>query len=135
MTTEHLNPVRVALKEFMKADAELMETATGVYHRRPPDDAELPYVLFDKGAGIPLWSFSGPPMDKDVWRVMGCGNRAQAETIDHRLKEILNGATLPIEGKVHQDIRSIGDIDFDEVKKGERIDYVGAEYKLDSESE
>lgn len=130
-----MNPVRKALSDFLKADVELMETATAVYHRRPEDGAVLPYVLFHKGAGTPTWSFDGPPLDRDVWRVMGVGDRDDAEVIGERVKKILNGATLAIEGKAHQDIRSIGDIDMDDDAKGERIDYVGAEFKLDSEEE
>jgi hypothetical protein len=82
-----------------------------------------------------MWAFSGPSTDRDVWLVKGVGPRDVAEDIDKRLREILDGADLTIEGKAHQDLRHIADVDFDEVVNGERIDHVGAEYKLDSEYE
>lgn len=131
-----MNPVRKALADKLKGDAALKAVATGgVFHRKAPSGTVPPYVIFHKAAGNPLWSFGGPAMDKDVWLVKGVGERDIAEDIDKRCKELLNGADLAIEDKVHQDLRAISDVDYDEIVDGERIDHVGAEYKLDSEDE
>jgi hypothetical protein len=130
-----MNPVRVALATILKEDKELQKLVTGIFHREPADDAAFPYVIFFKMSGVPTWTFGGPSLDNDVWLVKGIGSRDDAEAIDTRLKQLLNGATLAIKGKVHQDLRAIGDVDYPEVVKGERVDHVGAEYKLDSEYE
>lgn len=130
-----MNPVRVALANALKEDAGLKKLATGVHHRKAPKGSVLPYVVFHKASGVPTWSFGGPPIDRDVWLVKGVGTRDDAEAIDERCKAVLNGASLDIEGKAHQDLRHISDVDYDEEIKGERIDHVGAEYKLDSEKE
>ncbi len=131
-----MNPVRESLSKLLKEDAVLKTLATGgVHHKIAKSGSKVPYIIFHKAAGNPLWTFSGPPMDMDVWVVKGVGERADAEDIDKRCKDLLNGSTLAIEGKVHQDLRAISDVDYDEVVDGERINHVGAEYKLDSEDE
>jgi hypothetical protein len=120
----------------MRDDQTLSGLVGGqIFHRRPDDGATLPYVIFSKASGVPEWTFDGPPIDQDVWLIKGVGPRDQVEEIAKRLKQLLNGATLAIEGKAHQDLRHINDVDYDEIIKGERIDHVGAEFKLDSEDE
>jgi hypothetical protein len=129
-----MNPVRKALATVMKEDKPLMALATGgVHYKMAPQGTVPPYVIFFKSSGIPDYAFRGYPIDQDVWLIKGVGESTVAEDIDKRLKEILDGADLTIEGKAHQDLRHISDVDFDEVVNGERIDHVGAEYKLDSE--
>lgn len=132
-----MNPVRKALAQILKEDATLKAlAANGVFHRKADQGVVPPYVIFHKASGVPGWAFDGPPMDKDVWLVKGVAvDRDVAEDIDARCKALLNGATLNIEGKAHQDLRHISDVDFDEVLDGERVNHVGAEYKLDSEEE
>lgn len=129
------NPVRIAIAQLLKNDAMLKELATGVFHRKAPRDAKPPYVIFSKSAGNPLWAFAGPAMDKEIWLVKGVGQRKPAEEIDRRCKELLDGATLKLKGKTHQDLRHMGDVDYDEIHEGERFDHVGAEYKVDSEND
>lgn len=130
-----MNPIREALSKILKEDGQLKALATGVYHRKAPSGAALPYVIFHKASGNPVRTFDGPSLDKDVWLVKGVGERDVSEDIDKRCKEILSRADLDIEGKVHQDLYPISDVDFDEVLNGERVNHVGAEYKLDSEDE
>lgn len=131
-----MNPVRKALHEILEGDPILKELATGgVFHRKADPGVKPPYVIFHKAAGNPLWTFDGPPTDKEIWLVKGVGERETAEDIDRRCKKILNGADLEIEGKAHQDLRHISDVDYDEPADGERYNHVGAEYKLDSEDE
>lgn len=130
------NPVRVALKQLLVADADLLALATGgVFFKERKDGAKPPYVIFDKTSGVPTWAFDGPSMDRDVWLVKGVGARAIAEAIDKRLRQVLDHATLNIEGKAHQDIRRLSDIDFREIVDGERVDHVGAEFRISSEEE
>jgi len=130
------NPVRIALAETLKGDATLGALATGgVHHRKATQGKKPPFVIFFKSTGVPTWTFAGPPMDREVWVVKGVGVRQVAEEIDRRCKELLNGTTLTIDGKVHQDIRHIGDIDYDEIDEGERYDHVGAEYRISSEDD
>jgi hypothetical protein len=132
-----MNPVRKALAVALKGDKALAALATGgIFHRLAGRGAVPPYVIFNKMSGVPAWTFAGPPMDKDVWLVKAVGqDRDVCEDIDRRCREILNGADLAIEGKAHQDLRHIADVDIDEVVEGERYNHVGAEYKLDSEDE
>lgn len=130
------DPVRVALKEILQGDAQLKALATGgVFHLEPKAGAVRPYIIFHKASGVPSWAFDGPPMDRDVWLVKGVGPRDVVEDIDKRCKDLLNGADLDIEGKAHQDLRSISDVSFREVLDGERVDHVGAEYRVGSEYE
>lgn len=131
-----MNEVREALHKHLKADVALKALATGgIFHATAKSGTVPPYVIFHKASGVPTRTFDGPPMKRDVWVVKGVGSREAAEDIDARCKEILNGATLNIEGKAHLDLFEIGDIDFSEVENGERYNHVGAEYKLDSEDE
>lgn len=130
------DPVRNALAKILKEDAELKALAKGgIYHLEPKDGADTPYVIFHKASGVPSWAFDGPSMDRDVWLVKGVGPREVAEDIDRRCKVLLNGSTLDIEGKAHQDIRGLSDVSFREVLNGVRIDHVGAEYRISSEYE
>lgn len=130
-----MNPVRAALAKKLKEDPVLKELATGgVHYKKAGSNDKPPYVIFHKAAGNPLWSF-GDHMDKEVWVIKGVGEQEVAEDIDLRCKDILNGATLAIEGKVHQDLRHISDVNYDEADEGEVYNHVGAEYKLDSEKE
>lgn len=129
------DPVRVALTKALKDDSELMELATAVFYEQIPSSAERPYVVVSKMSGVPLYALDGPSLDKDVWLVKGIGSAAQAETLSGRIKKILRGITLEIEGKVNQDLRKIADVDFGETEKGEDYRHSGAEYKLDSEEE
>jgi hypothetical protein len=115
------NPIRKALKDKLVNDEALKTLATGVFHKEAKPGAEMPYIIFFKSSGVPEWAFDGPPMDKETWTIKAVGKRSDAEKLDRRCKKLLNGSTLAIEGKVHQDIRHIGDIDFDETVKGERV--------------
>lgn len=131
-----MDPVRVALKEILQDDAALKALATGgIYHLEPKANAVRPYVIFHKASGVPSWAFDGPPMDRDVWLVKGVGLRDVVEDIDRRCKELLDAANLDIEGKAHQDLRHIADVSYREVLDGERVDHVGAEYRVGSEYE
>jgi hypothetical protein len=127
------NPVRVALAEILEEDKTLMGLVKGVFFKERDKDVGFPIVIFHKSSGVPTWAFDGPPMDRDVWLVKGVGPRIQAEGIDKRVKEVLRNATLHIEGKAHQDIRQMSDVDFDEIVDGERVDHVGAEFRIYSE--
>lgn len=131
-----MNPVREALAKMLKGDAGLKKLATGgIFHRLAPSGSTPPYVIFHKATGNPAWAFSGPSLDRDYWVIKGVGEREAAEDIDQYLRKLLDGADLTIEGKAHQDLRHMADVDYDEIVSGERIDHVGAEYKLDSEYE
>ena len=129
--------IRDALHAILKNDAKLQELSNGVFHRKwdPESGVGLPIIVFHKAAGTPLWAFDGPPMDKEVWVVKGVGSTRQAELIDERCKELLNGSTLTIEDRVHQDLRHISDVNYSEDVGEERVSHIGAEYKLDSEKE
>lgn len=130
------NPVRDALATVLKGDKTLTDLATGgVYHRVADPDAVPPYVIFSKMSGVPTWAMSGPPLQRDVWLVKGVGERKVAEEIDARCRELLDRIDLQITGKVCQDIRTIGDVDYDEINSGEKYDHVGAEYKINSEDD
>jgi hypothetical protein len=130
------NPVRIALSEKLKGDATLESLAIGgIHHKIAPQGVKPPFLIFSKSSGIPTWAFDGPPMDREVWLVKGVGVRQVAEELDRRCKELLNGTTLDIDGKVHQDIRHIGDVDYDEIVEGERYNHVGAEYRISSEDD
>jgi hypothetical protein len=131
-----MNPVREAIAAALENDDALKQLATGgVFHRKAPSGAVPPYIIFNKMSGVPWWTFAGPPIDRDVWLVKGVGVRDVVEDIDRRCKQLLNSAELTIKGKAHQDLRAISDVDYDEMVNGERIDHVGAEYKLDSEDD
>jgi len=127
------NPVRVALAEILEGDKTLMGLVKGVFFKERDSDVGFPIVIFSKASGVPSWAFDGPSMDRDVWLVKGVGARAKAEAIDKQIRVVLDHATLFIEGKAHQDIRRLSDVDYDEIVDGERVDHVGAEFKIVSE--
>jgi hypothetical protein len=131
--------VRTALYKKLSEDEKLKKISNGILHRQiDAEDLEEgikpPVVIFHKAAGTPLWAMDGPPMDKEVWVVKGVGTSSEAEAIDARCREILNGGTLAITGKVNQDLRHVADVNFAETVDDERVDHIGAEYKIDSEA-
>jgi hypothetical protein len=131
--------VRTALYKKLNEDEPLKKICNGIFHRELDKESQEagvdpPIVIFHKAAGRPLWAMSGPSLDKEFWVVKGVGTAAEAEAIDKRCREILDGGELAISGKVNQDLRHVSDVNYGEVVNGERVDHIGAEYKIDSES-
>jgi hypothetical protein len=129
--------IRKALYKVLNEDAKLKELAPGgVHHRDAGPDGVPPLVIFFKSAGTSIWTMDGDPLERGVWVVKGVGTASQAEAIDKRCREILNLATLPVEGQTNQDVRAMNDVNYGEYPEGrDRVDHIGAEYKIDSEDE
>lgn len=130
-----MNPVREALNDVLSADATLAGLAPGgVHYRKAPSDATFPLVIFAKQDGRPDWCFDGEPLQWDLWLVKGVGQTAEAEDIAAQCAALLDNATLTITGRDHLYLRREGDVDMEEVVKGERFDHVGHIFRLVTEA-
>jgi hypothetical protein len=126
--------VREALYKKLSEDAQLKTKANGVFHRNmdPDNKADLPVVIFFRAGGSPRWTFADA-MERGMWVVKGVGSAKKAEAIDKRCREILNpDLSLVIDGAV-LDVRAVNDVDYAEYPDDERVDHIGAEYKIDSQ--
>lgn len=129
-----MNPVRKALYNYLKNDTALVAAATGgIHHKVAPRGTKAPYLIYGRMSEVPMRTFDGPSLDKDVWMVKAVGEAEQAEDLDRIVQQLLDRATLFIPGKVSLDVYRLQVIDFSELVEGELIHHVGHEYKVDSE--
>lgn len=128
------NPVRQALYNLLKSSPELVAACTnGMHHKKAPRGTQFPYLIYGRMSEVPVRTFDGPSLDKDVWMVKGVGEAEQAEGIDQLCRQLLDRATLFIAGRANLDLYRLSGFDYDETVEGEEVSHVGHEYKIDSE--
>lgn len=135
-----MNPIREAIRKKLIANsaltAKLGDGATGVYYQLAPAEATLPWVIFDKSPAPPIWTFAGPPLEQGDWIVKAvAADAGTAEDIDELIRGVLNRADVNPTGYHNQFTLATSDIDYPEVKDGERYQHVGAVYRVVTEKE
>lgn len=135
-------PVRRALYGKMSGDTTLTNLlgapasgyAKAIYHSEAPAGAPYPYVIFNKQSGVPTESFGDPDaLENDVWLVKGIDKNTSAdiaESIQARLKALLNDTTLTISGATHLYLRRQSDVEYPETVNGVKYAHAGALYRL-----
>lgn len=118
---------RAAVFTKLNGDSELtalLATATAIYHRRAPSGAAFPFVIYNKSAGTPLWSFNGNPLVNQVWlfkAVDRSRSASKAEDIDKRIDVVLTDAVMDLSDGTLLYLRRESDVDYDE---GTDPDYI-----------
>lgn len=130
---DYTDPIRAALSAVLDGDDTLGDLATGVYHLRAPADAEFPFAIFNKQSGLPIRAMRTVAFVNQLWMVKGLcrgGDQGEAEAIDARCAELLDGADLTIEGFDLLACERETDVVFPEDDSGETIFHVGALYRI-----
>lgn len=130
------NPVRLALTSALKGSntlTALLGTPGGVYHRKAPQPAKPPVVVFDNRSSLPTWAFGGEAFTTETWAVRGIafGRTAErAEEIAYEIERALTDAPLVISGRRLMYIRQDSGIDFPEQVGKEIFQHTGAVYRI-----
>lgn len=108
-----------------------------IYYEEAPDDADLPYVIFNKQSGVPTYTFKQghAALDEEIWLVKGVdGPTEDADTVDaisDRLDALLTDGSISISGKTQLYLRREGsDIDYPEKVDGQRYLHAGSLFRL-----
>lgn len=134
---DEASPLRVALEQRLGTYGPLtalLGTRThGVYHRRAPQPAKPPVVIFDKRSGVTTWAFGRPAFFTETWMVRGVafGRTAdRAEAIAKQIDECLTDQPLVILGHTLLLLRKDSDVDFPEQVGKEIFQHVGGIYRV-----
>lgn len=105
-----------------------------IYYQLAPQSAGFPYVLFQKQAGVPVEAFGAPDaFNRDVWLVKAVDRSASAdvaESIQDRVKTLLNDASLTISGAELCDLRRVSDVEYPEQYDGVEYRHAGSLFRL-----
>lgn len=105
-----------------------------IYFRKAPEGAGFPFLIFAKASGVPTDSFGTPgALETDVWMIKGvdrAGSADVVESIQARVKTLLNDATLSISGATLRGLRRISDVEYPETLDGVDYHHAGALYRL-----
>lgn len=141
-----MNAVAAAIKAKLDADATLTAMlgaaaeghTAAVYHRRAPEGAALPYVIFFKSSGIPKYTLKSRSHMDLVYTIKGvCESPADSPTgkpaadIDARVDALIGtDGTLSITGKTQLYTRRIADVDYPEQQADRILTHVGGQYRI-----
>jgi Protein of unknown function (DUF3168) len=131
---DYTDPIRAALFAVLDGDDTLGELATGgVWHLRAEAEAAFPYCVFNKQSGLPIRAMGAVAFVNQLWLVKGLcrgSDQGEAEAIDARCEQLLDGAALAIEGFELLGCERETDVVFPEDDSGETIFHCGALYRL-----
>lgn len=133
-----MNTIRSGIYARLAADVTLtalLATPTSIFHRRAPQEAETPFVIFHKAAGNPTWTFGdiSDHLQRETWLVKGIDRAPSsglAEDIAARVEVVLTDAPLVSAGHVHLYVRRESDVDYGEDDGADLYHHVGAVYRL-----
>lgn len=130
------NPVRIALQSALKGSGPLVAllgTTGGVYHRKAPQPAKPPVVVFDNRSAIKTWAFGGEAFTTETWAVQAIafGRTAdRAEEIAYEIERALTDQPLALNGRNLLYMRHDSGIDFPEQVGKEIFQHTGAVYRI-----
>ena len=105
-----------------------------IFYQRAPQQAQPPYIIFQKQAGTPVEAFGDPDaFDRDVWLVKGVDRSTTADTVEaiqDRIKALLNDASLSISGATLCDLRRVSDVEYPEQTDGVEYKHAGSLFRL-----
>lgn len=133
-----MKAVREAIRTRLLADTTLtamLASPQAVYYDRAPTvTAARPYVVFFRSSRRDQWTFGGDSLIWQKWTVKGVADQqGQAEDIDERCQQVLNGAELTVTGETCLFLLSSSGLSFTEEDGAERIQHVGTIYDLTTE--
>jgi hypothetical protein len=105
-----------------------------VFHRRAPQQAKPPLVIFEKRTGVPRWNYDGElAMNEETWLVRGVafGRTAErAELIGAAIDVALTDAPLAVDGHHLLTIYRESDVDYPEQTGKEIVQHCGGIYRV-----
>lgn len=105
-----------------------------IYYQDAPSTARYPLVVFNKQSGVPTEAMADPSaLETDVWLVKAIDHATSAdvaESIQDRIKVLLNDAALSISGATHLYLRRQSDVEYPEETDGEQYKHAGSLYRL-----
>jgi hypothetical protein len=117
--------------------------AKSIFHEIAPDKASYPFVIFQKQAGTPTYTFQAgtAAYESDVWLIKAIDGPNLDETIERktgdvvegikaRLTTLLTDATLSISGGTLMYLRRESDVSYPEVSDGETYRHRGSLWRL-----
>ena len=125
------DPVRAGLVARLLATpavTDLLGAPGGVFHRRAPRAAVPPFVVLHRQAGTDNWTFSGAPLERDVWTVKAICRGSSSAPADELAKQItlaLNDAPITVDGYAVLYLRRESRIDFGEVDGADQYHHCG----------
>lgn len=141
-----MNALNAAIAAKLAADATLVAMlgtaaeghTAAVYHRKAPEGAAMPYVIFNKMSGLDRYTLGTRVYTDYVYAIKGvCESPTDspsgkvASLISERIDAILGiDGTLTISGHTQIYCRAIGDIDYPEPKADRVYSHVGKQYRI-----
>ncbi len=131
------DPIREALVQRLLATpavTSLLGAAGTVFHRVAPRNATPPYVVLHRQAGTDDWTFSGQPLEHDLWTVKAiCRGSASdaADAIARAITVALNDAPITVTGYALLQLRRESKIDYGERDSEDMWNHVGGTYRVD----
>lgn len=135
-------PIRRAIYGALAGDTTLNTLlgtpATGytksIYYQEAPAGAHFPFVILSKQSGVPTEAFGDPDaLENDVWLVKAVDRATSAdvaESIQARLKTLLNDASLSISGATLLYLRRQSDVEYPETSDGVSYKHAGSLFRL-----
>lgn len=116
----------------------LLSSTHAIYHRRAPQTAKPPLIVFDKRSGVPRYTMGGDtnPVLDETWIVRGVafGRTAdRAEEIAAAIEVALTDAPLSVGGRHLLAVFKDSDVSYTEPVGKELFQHQGAVYRLISQ--
>lgn len=129
-----MSAVRTGIDARLKADSVLVAmcgSPQSIYHRRAPQTAKPPVVVYFKQSGERRFTFAGNPLHYETWVIKGIayGRTAdRAEAMGERIEAIMT--TITAAGHTVLDVRLENDIDMPEQVGKEIFQHCGGQYRF-----
>lgn len=135
-------PIRRAIYGALAGDTTLNNLlgppptgySKSIFYQEAPAAAHFPFVVFNKMSGTPTETFGDPDaLDTDTWLVKGIDRATTAdvaESIQARVKALLNDATLSISGTTLLYLRRQSDVEYPETADGVMYKHAGSLFRL-----
>lgn len=133
------DPVRAAIEARLKGTAgltTLLGTPTAVYHRKAPQPARPPVVVFDQRSSLKTYAFHREAFRTETWIVRGVafGRTAdRADAIAEQIDLALEDAPLSVTGRRLLYLRQESEVDYPEQIGKEIFQHKGAVYRIITE--
>lgn len=106
-----------------------------IYYQVAPKGTTGAYVIFQKQAGTPRYTFKTghAAIDDELWLIKGVGEAGSADEVDNiasRLDALLTDGALTISGATQLELRRESDVDYSEEVDGVIHRHSGSLYRL-----
>lgn len=128
--------VKAALYSTLTGDSTLgalLSSGTAVYDALAPVEAVFPYVIFQKAAGTPAYTFAARAFEVEVFTIKGVTkgpSAVRAGQIADRIDTLLTDAALSITNGTLMYCRREADLDYPESSLGDVFRHCGGSYRL-----